>query len=59
MKKLDSESYEDWVRRVEQYEYGRSLMQLAEGKDPEEVVKEASYRIAKKLQHPIIKSLTK
>jgi glutamyl-tRNA reductase len=59
MKQLANETYEQWARRVEQYEYGRALMELANGDDPESVMKETSYRIMKKLEHPILEAIHK
>jgi glutamyl-tRNA reductase len=52
------ESYEQWVRRVEQYEFGRALMRLAQGHDPDAVMTESSHRIMKKLQHPVIQAIS-
>jgi glutamyl-tRNA reductase len=52
------ESYEQWVKRVEQYEFGRALMQLAQGRDPDAVMVEFSHRIMKKLQHPVIQAIS-
>jgi len=52
------ETYESWVRRVEQYEFGRALMRLAQGDDPDAVMTESSHRIMKKLQHPIIQAIS-
>lgn len=58
MNQLPDEPYEQWVRRVEKYEYGRALMRLAQGHDPESVMTESSYRIMKKLQHPVIQAIS-
>ena len=58
MKQQPDESYEQWVRRVEQYEFGRALMRLAQGDDPDAVMAESSHRIMKKLQHPIIQAIS-
>jgi glutamyl-tRNA reductase len=58
MNQLPNETYENWAKRVEQYEYGRALMKLAQGADVEAVLKEVSYRIMKKLNHPVILALT-
>ena len=55
---LPNESYESWVQRVEQYEFGRALMRLAQGHDPNAVLTESSYRIMKKLQHPVIRAIS-
>ena len=57
MKQLPGESYEQWVRRVEQYEFGRALMRLAQGDDPEQVLKDTSNRMINKFQHPILEAI--
>ena len=58
MKQHADETYESWVRRVEQYEFGRALMRLAQGHDPDAVMTESSHRIMKKLQHPVIQAIS-
>lgn len=57
MKQRPDESYEQWVKRVEQYEFGRALMELANGADPEQVLKDTSNRMIKKFQHPILEAI--
>lgn len=57
MKQLPNESYEHWTKRVEQYEFGRALMKLANGADPEQVMTETSCRIVKKLEHPVLEAI--
>ena len=57
MKQLPGESYEQWVKRVEQYEFGRALMELAKGADPEQVLKDTSNRMVAKFQHPILEAI--
>jgi glutamyl-tRNA reductase len=57
VKQLPGESYEQWVQRVEQYEFGRALMRLAQGDDPEQVLKETSDRMINKFQHPILEAI--
>ena len=57
MQQLPGESYEQWVRRVEQYEFGRALMELARGTDPEQVLKDTSSRMINKFQHPILEAI--
>ena len=57
MKQLPGESYEQWVQRVKQYEFGRALMELASGADPEQVLKDTSNRMINKFQHPILKAV--
>jgi glutamyl-tRNA reductase len=57
VKQLPGESYEQWVKRVEQYEFGRALMALANGADPEQVLKDTSNRMINKFQHPILEAI--
>ena len=57
MKQLPGESYEQWVKRVEQYEFGRALMELARGADPEQVLEQTSNRMINKFQHPILEAI--
>jgi glutamyl-tRNA reductase len=57
VKQLPGESYEQWIKRVEQYEFGRALMRLAQGDDPEQVLKETSSRMINKFQHPILEAI--
>jgi glutamyl-tRNA reductase len=57
VKQLPGESYEQWVKRVEQYEFGRALMELARGADPEQVLKDTSNRMVNKFQHPILEAI--
>ena len=57
MKQLPGESYKQWIKRVEQYEFGRALMELANGADPEQVLKDTSNRMINKFQHPILEAI--
>ena len=57
VKQLPNETYEQWVKRVEQYESGRALMELASGADPEQVMTETSRRMVNKLEHPILEAI--
>jgi glutamyl-tRNA reductase len=57
VKQLPGESYEQWVQRVKQYEFGRALMDLANGADPEQVLKNTSNRMINKFQHPILEAI--
>lgn len=57
MRPLPDESYESWCKRVETYEYGHALMQIAQGKAPEIVLEEMSRRMMDKLLHPIFKAI--
>lgn len=51
------ESMETWAARVQNYEYGRALMMLAQGQEPAQVMEETSRRILRKLQHPVLQTL--
>lgn len=58
MRPRPNESYESWCRRVEMYEHGHAMMQIAQGKDVEEVLETMSRRIMDKLLHPIFKAIS-
>lgn len=47
-------SYEEWAESVQKYELDYALKQLAAGADVNTVMEAMSYRIQKKLLHPII-----
>jgi glutamyl-tRNA reductase len=51
------ETYEEWAKRVQMYEYGVALQQIAQGKSHDEVMEQMSARISQKMLHPIIKAL--
>lgn len=57
MKLKDGESLESWADRVQQYEYGRALMRIAEGESVDVVIEEMSVRIVEKIKHSILKQL--
>ena len=57
MKPYPNESYEDWSKRVAMFEHGHAMMQIAQGKDIEEVLEEMSRRIMGKLLHPIYNAI--
>ena len=57
MKPNPDETYESWCNRVKMYEQGRALMEIAQGKDPEQVIGSMSRRLTAKLLHPIYKAL--
>ena len=58
MKQNPNESYADWLKRVQLYEYGRALQQLAAGIPVEEIMIKMSERIANKAMHPIMNAAT-
>lgn len=51
------ESITDWAKRVQQYEYGYALQQVAKGQDVNLVMEAMSARIVQKMMHPMVKSL--
>jgi len=51
------ESITDWAKRVQQYEYGYALQQIAKGEDANLVMEAMAARIIQKMMHPIIKAL--
>jgi glutamyl-tRNA reductase len=57
MRPYPNESYEDWSKRVAMFEHGHAMMQIAQGKDTDQVLEEMSRRIMDKLLHPIFKAL--
>jgi len=57
MKPLPNEPYEDWCKRVAMFENGHAMIQIAQGKDPEQVLEDMSRRIMDKLLHPIFKAI--
>jgi glutamyl-tRNA reductase len=57
MRYNDEESYGQWIERVRQYEYGRSLQRIANGDPVEQVLEEMSHRIMEKCLYPILKTL--
>jgi glutamyl-tRNA reductase len=48
-----NETIEEWAKRVQQFEYGFALQQLAKGADVHVVMEAMSSRITEKLMHPI------
>ncbi len=57
MKIREGESYEDWCNRVQMYEHGNAMMQIAQGKDIDQVMEQMSRRIVDKLMHPLYKEI--
>lgn len=51
------ESIADWAKRVQQYEYGYALQQIAKGGDINVVMEAMSARIVQKMMHPIVKAI--
>ena len=57
MKPNPNETYESWVERVRMFEHGVALQEIAQGKDPNEVLEKMSRRIMDKLLHPVFKAI--
>lgn len=57
MKYKDGESLEDWSKRVQLFEYGLALQELANGKDSKEVLEAMAKRITDKMMHPLMRTL--
>ena len=57
MKPLPNESYESWCKRVEMFEHGNAMMQLAQGRDVEKVMEEMSRRMMDKMMHPVYQAI--
>lgn len=57
MKPLPDESFESWCKRVEMFEHGNAMMQIAQGKDIEIVMEEMSRRMMDKFLHPIFRAI--
>ena len=57
MRPEKDESYESWANRVRMFEQGHAMMQIAQGKNIDEVMETMARRIVEKLLHPIYKSL--
>ena len=57
MKYNPSETLEQWGKRVELYEYGSALQELANKKDIEKVMSAMAERIINKMMHPIMVAL--
>jgi len=51
------ESKEDWAKRVQQYEYGYALQQIAKGEDLNLVMEAMGARIQQKLLHPVFRAI--
>jgi glutamyl-tRNA reductase len=53
MRKLETESYEDWLERIDLFERGVALQRLAKGEDADFVLEEFSKRITNKMKHAL------
>ena len=52
-----NESMESWSNRVRMFEHGHAMMQIAQGKDVDQVMEQMARRIMDKLLHPIYKAI--
>ena len=57
MRRLEGESYADWVERVRLFEQGYALQRIAKGDDHETIVEEMSIRMMDKLMNPVYKAI--
>ena len=57
MRRLEGESYENWVERVRLFEQGYALQRIAKGDDHETIVEEMSIRMMDKLMNPVYKAI--
>jgi len=58
MKYKVGETLEEWSKRVQLYEYGLALQELANGKDTQEVLVSMAKRITDKMMHPILVTMS-
>jgi len=58
LRPLPDEPYESWCERVRMFEHGHAMMEIARGKDPEQVLEEMARRIMDKLLHPLYKIIS-
>jgi hypothetical protein len=57
VRRLEGESYENWVERVRLFEQGYALQRIANGDDHETIVEEMSIRMMDKLMNPVYKAI--
>jgi sialic acid synthase SpsE len=57
MRRLEGETYADWVERVRLFEKGYALQRVAKGDDHETIVEEMSIRMMDKLMNPVYKAI--
>ena len=57
MKYKPGESLEDWSKRVQLFEYGLALQELAQGKDIKQIMENMAKRISNKMMHPVVTGL--
>lgn len=59
MRKVENETYEQWLARVQEHELQCALANLASGQDFDQVLEELANKITAKALHPILKELKK
>ena len=57
MKYNPNETIEQWAERVQLYEYGEAIKQIAAGQNVEVVMEAMSARIVEKLKYPMLKHI--
>lgn len=57
MNPFPGETYESWCKRVELFEHGAAMKELALGKPVEQVMEKMAKRLMDKLMYPIFKSI--
>ena len=57
MRQEENETYEQWLIRALIYEKHRALIDIAIGRDPNQVLEDFANRLTAKAIHPLIKEL--
>ena len=57
MRKRETESYEDWLVRINLYERGVALQRLAKGEDVNQVLEDFSKRLTNKIKHALFEMI--
>jgi glutamyl-tRNA reductase len=57
MRKLETESYEDWLERIDLFERGVALKRLAKGEDADIVLEDFSKRLTNKIKHALFEMI--
>ena len=57
MRQEENETYEQWLIRALTYEKHRALIDIAIGRDPNQVLEDFANRLTAKAMHPIIRQL--
>ena len=59
MRKGPNQSYEEWLKQVQDFELARALEELNQGVSPEEVLENLASRFFTKAIHPLYKEQEK